>query len=254
MKRLPAAVEHWMRSLDVRILLVITLIVVSTGHVGRLFAEREANGQTFVGYVLAVSVDGVLAVSLYEVANVRKRSHRVFALTVFVFTCAVSGAFNVAYYRQNYPDPMWISVILGVTAPVLAALVSVLKSLGDVERSESEQSERDTERSLELEKYRIEQSERTRREQLIEQERTKQVRAQARAEKAKANAIVQSSERPSEQSSEQGTNGRLKRNELDALARLIVAEEPDIGPRPLSRRLGCSPSTASGILKRLNHE
>lgn len=250
MNRLPAAVARLMRSLDVRVLLVVTLIVVSTGHVGRLFAEREANGQAFVGYVLALSIDGVLAVSLYEAANVRKRSRRVFALCLFVFACTMSGAFNVAYYRQNYADPLWVSVILGVTAPVLAALVSVLKALGDLERTESEHNERDSERSLSLEKHRIEQLERTRREHLLEQERTKQERAKARAEQSRANAIAQASERVSEHENEQG-NGRLTRNELDALARLILAEEPGIGPRPLARRLGCAPSTAAKVLKRL---
>jgi hypothetical protein len=252
---------RWLRSLDVRLLLVVTLIVVSTGHVGRLFADREANGQAFVGYVLALSIDGVLAVSLYEAANVRKRSHRVFALCVFVFACAVSGAFNTAYYREHYPgDPAWVSVILGVAAPVLAALVSVLKSFGDVERTENErnerESEREAERVLELEKLRIEQEERTRREQLIAKERTAQERAKARAEKARANAIVQVSEQGSERQTEQGIsgNGRLKPGELDDLARLVVAEKPGIGARPLARRLGCSPSTAYGILKRLQQE
>ncbi len=49
-----------------------------------------------------------------------------------------------------------------------------------------------------------------------------------------------------------GGNGRVKPGELDEVARVILLEQPDIGPRPLGRRLGCSPSTASGILKRLN--
>jgi hypothetical protein len=54
---------RWLRSLDVRTVLIVALIVVSAGHVGRLCA------------------DGVPAVSLYEVANARrhapnKRKHR----------------------------------------------------------------------------------------------------------------------------------------------------------------------------------
>lgn len=235
---------HWVRSLDVRTILVVALIVVSTGHVGRLFADREANGQAFVGYVLAVSLDGVLAVSLYEAANVRKRSHRVYALAVFLFACAVSAGFNVAHYRQNYPsDPWEVSILLGATAPIMAALVSVLKSFGDVERTESE-------RSLELERYAIEQAERTKREQIAEQERTKQERARARAEQAKANAMVQAKGQSTEHKAN-GGNGRRKSGELDALAQVVIARNPDIGPRPLARELGCSPSTASSILKRL---
>lgn len=236
-----------LRSLDVRTLLIITLIVVSTGHVGRLFADREDVRQAFVGYVLALSIDGVLAVSLYEVANVRQRSHRVFALFVFLFACAVSAGFNVAYYRQNYPlDPPMISLLLGITAPILAALVSVLKSFGDVERTETKQSERVAEREAEQERYALEQAEQTRRVQIVEQERTKRERAKARAEKARANAIAHSNEHQSERG-----NGRLKPGERDEMARAILLERPGLGPRPLARELGCSPSTASAVLKRL---
>ena len=46
-------------------------------------------------------------------------------------------------------------------------------------------------------------------------------------------------------------NGRRKPGELDALAQVVIAQNPDIGPRPLARELGCSPSTAANILKRL---
>jgi len=232
-------------------LLIVTLIVVSTGHVGRLFADREDVRQAFVGYVLALSIDGVLAVSLYEVANVRQRSHRVFALFVFLFACAVSAGFNVAYYRQNYPlDPPMISLLLGITAPILAALVSVLKSFGDVERTEAEQSERVAERKAEQERYALEQAEQTRRVQIVEQERTKRERAKARAEKARANAAERVKVHSNEHQDERG-NGRLKPGERDELAREILLEQPDLGPRPLARKLGCSPSTASAVLKRL---
>jgi len=247
---------HSLRSLDVRTLLISTLIMVSTGHVGRLFADREDVRQVFVGYVLALSIDGVLAVSLYEMANVRQRSHRVFALFVFLFACAVSAGFNVAYYRQNYPlDPPEISLLLGITAPILAALVSVLKSFGDVERTEAKQSEREAERVAEYERYKLEQAEQTRRVQIVEQERTKRERAKARAEKARANAIaqvkVQSSEHHVEHQGKRD-NGRLKPGERDELARAILLERPELaGPRPLARELGCSPSTASAVLKRL---
>lgn len=236
-----------MRSLDVRTVLIVALIVVSTGHVGRLFADREDVRQAFVGYVFAVCLDGVLAVSLYEAANVRKRSRKVFALCVFMLACAVSAGFNVAYYRQNYPsDPLIVSVLLGAAAPILAALVSVLKSLDNNERSERTASEQEAERLAELERYRIAQAEETRRVQVSERERTKREREKAQVEKARLDAIAQANA----QASEQG-NGRLTPGELDALAQGVIAQQPDIGPRPLARQLGCSPSTAVGLLRRL---
>jgi hypothetical protein len=240
-------VRSFIRSFDFGLVLIVLLIAVSTGHVGRLFADREDVRQAFVGYVLAVSLDGVLAFALYRTANVRQRAHRSFALSIFLFACAVSGGFNVWYYRQNYAqDPLWLSVLLGITAPVLAALVSVLRAHANAERTEAEQTEREAERTLELEKYTIEQAEQTRREHLIAQERTKQIRAQARAEKAKANALAQT-----KRTVKPRTNGRRAAGELDEAARLILLEFPDIGPRPLARELGCSPSTASGILERV---
>ena len=240
-------VVRWVRSLDVRTVLIAALIVVSTGHVGRLFADREDVRQAFVGYILAVCLDGVLAVSLYEAANVRKRSHRTFALCTFVLSCAVSGGFNVAYYRQNYPaDPWEVSILLGVTAPLMAALVSVLKSFGEVERTEAE-------RSLKLERFAIEQAEQTKRTEIEQKERTKRERAKARAEKARTDAIAQTSVQVSERGNGHKSNGNGRRapGELDALARVIIADEPGIGPRPLASMLDCSPSTAAGILKRL---
>jgi hypothetical protein len=185
------------------------------------------------------------------VANVQKRSHRAFALVVFLVACGISGGFNVWYYRQNYPaDPLEISILLGATAPVLAAFLSVLKAMRDFPRAGIEQAEREAERALELEKHRIAQEEQTRRVQIEQAERTKRERAKARAEKAKAEAIAQGKPKVNGQSNGRG-NGRLSPGELDDRARLILQEQPDIGPRPLARQLGISPSTASGILKRL---
>ena len=249
---------QWVRSLDVYIVLIVLLIAVSTGHVGRLFADREDARQAFIGYVLAVSIDGVLAVSLYRVGNVRRRSHRMYALFVFLCACAVSAGFNTGYYRQNYPqDPLILSVLLGATAPVLAAFVSVLRAFGDVERTETEHMEREAERSLQLEIRTLELAEQTERELLLEQERTqrdlmlakeqtKQDRARARAEQARVNAIEQAKRTPLIQRSE-----RRKSGELDEMARLILLEQPNIGPRPLARELECAPSTASRILERI---
>jgi len=78
------------RSLDIRVLLVVLLIGVSTGHVGAMFADRESVRQSFVGYALAIALDGVLVLALYESVRFRKRSHRAFALFVFVFACECS--------------------------------------------------------------------------------------------------------------------------------------------------------------------
>ena len=240
-------IKQLVRSFDFGLVLIVLLIAVSTGHVGRLFADREDVRQTFVGYVLAVSLDGVLAFALYRTADVRQRSRRSFALFVFLSACAVSGGFNVWYYRQNYAqDPLWLSVLLGITAPVLAAFVSVLRAHANAERMESEQTEQKAERTLQLEMHAMELAEQTKREHLIAQERTKQVRAQARAEKAKANALAQTKRTPKTR-----TGGRRAAGELDEAARVILLEFPDIGPRPLARELGCSPSTASGILERV---
>jgi hypothetical protein len=244
-------VRSFARSLDVRIVLIVFLIAVSTVHVGRLFAERENVRSAFAGYVLALSVDGVLAVSLYEVLNVRRRSHRAFALGVFLFACTVSAGFNTWYYRQNYPlDPVEISLMLGLTAPVLAAALALLKAMGDVQRATDAQAERganaECERSLQLKMYAIEQAEQTKRTEIAERERTKRERANAKTEQAKANAIAQAHR------TQRTPTERRTRGELDGVAQAILLTDPDIGPRPLARELGVAPSTASAILKRLN--
>jgi hypothetical protein len=180
--------------------------------------------------------------------NVRKRSRRVFALGVFVFAAAVAGGFSLAYYRDTCSsDPLWVSALMALVAPVLAGLLSVMRAFGVVERTEAEQSERAAERTMELRMYEIEQGEQTRRAVEIERERTKQVRANARAERAKAEKTLRVSENPKGRG-----NGRARAGGFDAAARAVLLQQPGIGPRPLARELGCSPSTASGILKRLN--
>ena len=235
---------HQVRSLDVRVVLIVLLIAVSTGHVGRMFADREDARQAFIGYLLAVSIDGVLAVSLYEVANVHKRSHRAFALAVFLVACGISGGFNIWYYRQNHPaDPLGVSILLGATAPALAAFLSMLKAMGDAQRSETAQFTQEAAHALELEKYKIAQEQETRRVQIEQTERTKR-------ERAKARERVQGKPRVNGRNGGRG-GGRLSPGELDDAVRLALQEQPDIGPRPLARQLGISPSTASGILKRL---
>ena len=81
---------------------------------------------------------------------------------------------------------------------------------------------------------------------------TKQVRAQARAESARIATIVQARERTNTPGGNgKNGNGRLQPGSLDDAVRAILLERPDIGPRPLARELNCSPSTASGILRRV---
>lgn len=172
----------------IRIGLITLLITVSTGHVGRLFADREASGQGIIGYALALGIDGVLAIALYEVTKT-KGQHRNAALAVFLLACGVSGGFNVSYYRIYHPvDPMWTSILLGLTAPVLAASIAVLKSFGDVEREEASIEEREAERQSqsELEKFKIQQAEETKR--LVEIEKTKRAEERTKQQRIKAKA------------------------------------------------------------------
>lgn len=206
-----------LRSFDLRLALIIALIIVSTGHVGRLFADREHDQQAFVGYVLAVAVDGVLAVSLADIARFRERLHKRFSLAVFAVTCAVSAGFNTAYYRQNYPDDPWLlSFGLGSVAPILAALVAVMREFAQVERVEVEQIERENEREsnrvLEIEKYRIDREASSK--VAIEKERTKQERARAR--------IAQVSAKSSDQGAISG-NGH-KRSFDDFMSAIVSGE------------------------------
>lgn len=164
----------WLKSklqnIDIRIVLIIFFIAVSTGHVGRLFAEREATGQEFLGYVLAFAVDIALAISLYEMGYAQERIHRAMALVGFLVACGISGGFNVYYYREFYPgDPVPLSVLLGLAAPILAAFFALLKARGDVQRQEAGNV-------LELEKFRIEQETQRLIAVETEKEKTKQER------------------------------------------------------------------------------
>jgi len=159
-----------LQGLDLRNALILLFIAVSTGHVGRLFADREAIGQKVLGYVFALALDGALALSLYEVGYTSERSHRLLALAGFVMACGISGGFNIYYYREFYPnDPPELSILLGVAAPVLAAFFGLLKGRGDVQRREEKGP-------LELEKFKLELEADTQKALLLEKERTKQER------------------------------------------------------------------------------
>ena len=178
--------RDWLKSklqgVDIRIVLIVFFIAVSTGHVGRLFADREATGQEFLGYVLAFAVDIALALSLYEIGFAQEKIHRIMALIGFFVACGISGGFNVYYYREFYPgDPVPLSVLLGLAAPVLAAFFALLKARGDVERQKGQNQ-------LELEKFRLEKEMERAIAVETEKEKTKQERELTKRLKLEAEA------------------------------------------------------------------
>lgn len=159
-----------LQDLDIRSLLIVLFIAVSTGHVGRLLADREAIEQKVLGYIFALGLDAALALSLYEAGRAEERAHKLLALVGFVVACGISGGFNIYYYREFYPnDPIELSILLGLAAPILAAFFGLLKGRGDVQRREEKGQ-------LELEKYRLGLEADTQKALLLEKERTKQAR------------------------------------------------------------------------------
>jgi len=180
-------------NIDIRIVLILFFIAVSTGHVGRLFADREAQGQEFLGYILAFAVDIALAISLYEIGYAQERTRRIMALIGFFVACGISGGFNIYYYREFYSnDPLPLSVLLGLAAPILAAFFALLKARGDVERQKSENKlaleMKESQNALELRKLELELE--TRKEIAVqtEKEKTKQERELTKRMKLEAEA------------------------------------------------------------------
>lgn len=233
------------RKFDVRIGLIILLITVSTGHVGRLFADREASGQGIIGYALALGIDGVLAIGLYEVMKTKGR-HRGAALAVFLLACGVSGGFNVSYYRIYHPtDPPWTSVLLGLTAPILAASVAVLKSFGDVEREKASAEEHDAGRQnqLELQKYEILQREQTKR--TTEQEKTK--RAKERTKQQQSRAQTEAKAEETLQKERKGMTAMQRREQIFEL----LCQDLNQSPKELGQHFGVTAQTIRNDLKDL---
>lgn len=229
----------------VRIGLIILLVVVSTGHVGRLFADREAEGQASIGYILALGIDGVLAVALYEVTRTEGK-HRWAALAVFLLACGVSGGFNVSYYRVYHPaDPIWTSILLGLTAPILAASVAVLKSFGDVEKERADIAEREAEREtgLELQKFEILQREQTRR--IGEQEKTK--RAKERTKQQQIKGQIETKEEEALQKGRKGMTTTQRREQIFEL----LCQDLDQNPKGLGQHFGVTAQTIRNDLKAL---
>jgi DNA-binding transcriptional ArsR family regulator len=179
--------------IDIRVVVIIFFIAVSTGHVGRLFADREATGQQFIGYVLALAIDVALALSLYEIGYAQEKTHRIMALAGFLVACGISGGFNFYYYREFYPnDPPWLSALLGFAPPVFASFFALLKARGDVERQESETKlalkMQESENTLNLEMFRLEKETELAIAVEIEKEKTKQERELTKRLKMEAEA------------------------------------------------------------------
>ena len=216
--------------IDIRIVLILFFIAVSTGHVGRLFADREAAGQEFLGYVLAFAVDVLLVISLYEIGYAQEKKHQAMALAGFLVACGISGGFNIYYYREFYPhDPELLSILLGFAPPVFAAFLGLLKARGDVERQESKNT-------LELRMFEIKQETQVRIAVETEKEKTKQEREltkrlvmEAEAE-AKARQVAetraQQLERQRKEFAKLGKSGDIL---------LIIKETPEITKEELGQ-------------------
>ena len=239
-----------LQNLDIRIILIVLLISVSTGHVGKLFADREAKEQAAIGYVLALAIDGVLAISLYELAGTTGK-HKWTALGVFLAACSVSGGFNVSYYRVYHPsDPFGTSLLLGLTAPGLAAALAVLKSMGDVEKARADALDREAERQaqFDLQKLEIEQREETKR--LAEVEKTKRAREKTRQEQAKAEAKAEQRAAIARQSLEEQRQKLATLGKSLEILRLIAAN-PGRSQEEIGRIVGRSRRTVGHHMAKL---
>ena len=172
MQGLSSAVK-WLKNRDAGFIVATALMVPDIGHAGKLFADREAQGYAWIGHVLAGCFDAVFMIAFRKAMRIKQWQRRLYAVFVALMACTVNGAFNVAYYRDNYAaDPLWVSITLGASAPTLAAFLSVLQALVKVERIEEEQADKAAERVKELEMYRIAQAEETKRQIALEAERT----------------------------------------------------------------------------------
>jgi len=235
-----------LQGFDLRYVLILLFITVSTGHVGRLFADREAVGQWVLGYVFALALDVALALSLYEVGYATERGHKLWALAGFVMACGISGGFNVYYYRLFFPDdPELLSLLLGLAAPVLAAFFGLLKGRRDVQRREEKSQ-------LELEKFRLELEADTQKVLFLEKEKTKRER-----ELTKRLTLQAQIEVKARQEAETGAQ-RLERQRkelanLGKSAEILRAiwEMPEISKMELGQRFGIGRRTVDYHLAKL---
>lgn len=250
--------KKWLFSnIDIRIILIVFFIAVSTGHVGRLFADREATGQEFLGYILAFAVDIALAISLYEIGYAKERIHQVLALTGFLIACGISGGFNVYYYREFYPgDPVPLSMLLGLAAPILAAFFALLKARGDVERQESEDAlelrKQKSKSALELEKFRLEKETELAIAVQTEKEKTKQERELTKRRKMEAEAEAKARQ-VAETQAQQLERQRKGFGQLGKSADILVTikEKPGITKEEIGQRFEIGPRTVDYHLSKL---
>ena len=255
--------NDWLKRQDPFGLLVATaLMVPDIGHAGKLFADREVAGYGQIGHILAGCIDAVFVIAFRKAAKTKHLPRRIYAVFVAVMACVVNGAFNVAYYRDSYTaDPFVVSLTLGASAPVLAALLSILQAVDKKERLEEEQADAVADRSLELEKFRIEQAAITERQVGTEAERTKQIRAQARAEQTriKAEAAKEEAEQRQHQDeldkvlAELGKSGDILAPFLDnpALTQAEVAQMLGLSRQTVGYHLGRLEE--AGVIKRNGH-
>jgi hypothetical protein len=235
-----------LQGVDLRNGLILLFIAVSTGHVGRLFADREAIEQKALGYVFALALDGALALSLYEAGRAKEGTHRGLALFGFVVACGISGGFNVGYYREFYPgDPLWLSILLGAAPPVLAAFFGLLKGRGDVQRQEERSRERLEIRQLELEadtqKALLLEKEKTKRERELTKRLTLQTQIEAKA-RQEAETEAQKLERQRRELANLGKSAEILR---------AIRAMPEITKENLGQRFGIGERTVNYHLVKL---
>jgi hypothetical protein len=239
-----------LQDIDIRNILIFLLILlfigVSTGHVGRLFADREAIEQKLLGYVFALALDGALALSSYEAGRVKERAHRGLALVGFVVACGISGGFNVYYYRQFYPDdPVELSILLGMAAPILAAFFGLLRGRGDVQRREERGQ-------LDLEKRRLELEADTQKAVLLEKEKTKQERELTKRLILQAQVEVKA-QQEAETEAQKLERQRRELANLGKSAEILWAiwEMPEISKKELGQRFEIGERTVNYHLVKL---
>jgi hypothetical protein len=240
---------------DINLILILLFVVVSTGHVGTLFANRESEQLWWIGYVLALAIDSVLIVTLITMAKVSTKIKKVYALLVFVVASVISAWFNYAYYRSvSALDPIWLSAMLGVAAPGFAALLAVLRAMTEIERVEESEHERERTETREDRKSERENRTALKRFEIAEKEKTKRTELIEKTKQQQLKRIVTTKSKTNK------LNGRLRKGELDEIANSIISDNPEIGPRPLMRELEAvsgkkvSPSTAHQMIGRFKGE
>ena len=246
------AANEWLKRQDPFGLAVATaLMVPDIGHAGKLFADREVAGYGQIGHILAGCIDAVFVIAFRKAAKTKHLPRRIYAVFVAVMACVVNGAFNVAYYRDSYTaDPFVVSLTLGASAPVLAALLSILQAFDKKERLEQEQADTAAGRADGLERFRIEQTEITKRQVAVEAEKTKQIRAQTRAEQARiqAEAVKEEAEQRQHQDELDKVLAELGKSG-DILAQFL--DNPTLTQAEAAQALGLSRQTVGYHLSKL---